>query len=82
MNLFYKISFGVIDIKDDASTSPSMLPVRKPPTTAEKKNPLLSDAAQSVLAMGYLPRIVKVAVDKVLGSKGKLYVHCLCTSYH
>nr|ADG85256.1 inhibitor of apoptosis protein 1 [Ostrea edulis] len=58
------------DIKDDASTSPSMLPVRKPPTTAEKKNPLLSDAAQSVLAMGYLPRIVKVAVDKVLGSKG------------
>jgi hypothetical protein len=51
-----------------------MVPARKPPTAAEKKNPLLSDAAQSVLAMGYLPRIVKVAVDKVLQSKGKAYM--------
>lgn len=43
---------------------------KKPPTNAERKNPLLSDAAQSVLAMGYLPRIVKIAVDKVLETKG------------
>ncbi|KAK3097298.1 hypothetical protein FSP39_008479 [Pinctada imbricata] len=40
------------------------------PTAAEKKNPLLSDAAQSVLAMGYLPRIVKVAVNQILENEG------------
>ncbi|XP_062571408.1 baculoviral IAP repeat-containing protein 7-like [Saccostrea cucullata] len=53
-----------------ATSSQSMPSGRKPPTNAEKKNPLLSDAAQSVLAMGYLPRIVKMAVDKVLQAKG------------
>ncbi|XP_061192230.1 baculoviral IAP repeat-containing protein 3-like [Saccostrea echinata] len=53
-----------------ATSSQSLTSGRKPPTNAEKKNPLLSDAAQSVLAMGYLPRIVKMAVDKVLQSKG------------
>nr|XP_022292109.1 baculoviral IAP repeat-containing protein 3-like isoform X2 [Crassostrea virginica]XP_022292110.1 baculoviral IAP repeat-containing protein 3-like isoform X2 [Crassostrea virginica]XP_022292112.1 baculoviral IAP repeat-containing protein 3-like isoform X2 [Crassostrea virginica]XP_022292113.1 baculoviral IAP repeat-containing protein 3-like isoform X2 [Crassostrea virginica]XP_022292114.1 baculoviral IAP repeat-containing protein 3-like isoform X2 [Crassostrea virginica]XP_022292115.1 bacul len=60
------------DIQNNTpSTQQQQLPSgRKPPTNAERKNPLLSDAAQSVLAMGYLPRIVKIAVDKVLETKG------------
>ncbi|XP_062584039.1 uncharacterized protein LOC134245807 [Saccostrea cucullata] len=53
-----------------ATSSQSLSSGRKPPTNAEKKNPLLSNAAQSVLAMGYMPRIVKMAVDKVLQAKG------------
>ena len=40
------------------------------PTAVEKKNPMLCDAAQSVLAMGYLPRIVKRAVDQILQTEG------------
>ena len=40
------------------------------PTAVEKKNPMLCDAAQSVLAMGYLPRIVKRAVDQILQNEG------------
>lgn len=40
------------------------------PSPTEKRNPLLTSAAQSVLDMGYLPRVVKKAVDEVLKDKG------------
>lgn len=40
------------------------------PNPTEKKNPLLCPAAQSALEMGYLPKIVKRAVDQILESKG------------
>ncbi|CAG2231340.1 BIRC2_3 [Mytilus edulis] len=42
----------------------------KPPTKAEKKNPLLTDAAQSMLTMGYLPKVIRIVVDRVLKDKG------------
>ncbi|XP_060070270.1 baculoviral IAP repeat-containing protein 3-like [Ylistrum balloti] len=40
------------------------------PTDAERKNPLLCDAAQSVLNMGYLPRVVKQCLDELLKLEG------------
>lgn len=40
------------------------------PSPTERKNPLLTSAAQSVLDLGYLPRIVKKAVDEILNEKG------------
>ncbi|CAG2255224.1 BIRC7_8 [Mytilus edulis] len=46
------------------------LPSGKPPTKAEKKNPLLTDAAQSILTMGYLPKVIRIVVDRVLKEKG------------
>ncbi|OPL33585.1 hypothetical protein AM593_01348, partial [Mytilus galloprovincialis] len=51
-------------------TGKDFLPSGKPPTKAEKKNPLLTDAAQSILTMGYLPKVIKTVVDKVLREKG------------
>lgn len=47
------------------------LPNGKAPTKAEKKNPLLTDAAQTMLMMGYLPKVIKIAVDRVLLEKGR-----------
>lgn len=61
-----------LELQSNAASSQQTTSGRKQPTNAERKNPLLSDAAQSVLAMGYLPRIVKMAVDKVLQSKGNV----------
>lgn len=61
-----------LELHSNAALSPQTTSSRKQPTNAERENPLLSDAAQSVLAMGYLPRIVKMAVDKVLQSKGNI----------
>ncbi|XP_021360355.1 putative inhibitor of apoptosis [Mizuhopecten yessoensis] len=40
------------------------------PSDAERKNPLLCDAAQSVLNMGYLPRVVKQCLDEFLKLEG------------
>lgn len=40
------------------------------PPSVLKKNPLLSSAAQSVIEMGYLPRIVKKAVDNIIKEHG------------
>ena len=40
------------------------------PSSVLKKNPLLCNAAQCVLEMGYLPRVVKKAVDSVLQQHG------------
>ena len=47
------------------------LPNGKAPTKAEKKNPLLTDAAQTMLTMGYLPKVIKIAVERVLLEKGR-----------
>lgn len=66
-----------LELQSNAASSQQTTSGRKQPTNAERKNPLLSDAAQSVLAMGYLPRIVKMAVDKVLQSKGNVWVERL-----
>ncbi|CAG2255228.1 unnamed protein product [Mytilus edulis] len=55
-------------------TGKDFLPSGKPPTKAEKKNPLLTDAAQSILTMGYLPKVIKTVVDKVLREKGIKYI--------
>lgn len=46
---------------------------RYPDKTLEK-NPLLTDSAQAVLNMGYLPKHVKQAVDNVLKTKSKILV--------
>ncbi|XP_052090055.1 putative inhibitor of apoptosis [Mytilus californianus] len=46
------------------------LPSGKPPKKAEKKNPLLTDAAQSILTMGYLPKVIRIVIDRVLKEKG------------
>lgn len=46
---------------------------RYPDKTLEK-NPLLTDSAQAVLIMGYLPKHVKQAVDNVLKTKSKILV--------
>lgn len=40
------------------------------PSDAERKNPLLCDAAQSVLNMGYLPRVIKQCIDELLKLEG------------
>ncbi|VDI13697.1 baculoviral IAP repeat-containing protein 7/8 [Mytilus galloprovincialis] len=40
------------------------------PASVLQKNPLLSSAAQSVIEMGYLPRIVKRAVDNIIKEHG------------
>ncbi|XP_071135937.1 death-associated inhibitor of apoptosis 1-like isoform X2 [Mytilus edulis] len=50
------------------------LPSGKPTTKAEKKNPLLTDAAQSILTMGYLPKVIRIVVDRVLKEKGYVRV--------
>lgn len=47
-----------------------VLPSGRPPTTVEKKNPLLTDAAQALIEYLYVPKSVKVAVDIVLRDKG------------
>lgn len=61
------------DNEEDGTLRPhdlDFLPNGKAPTKAEKKNPLLTDAAQTMLTMGYLPKVIKIAVDRVLLEKG------------
>ncbi|XP_071137231.1 baculoviral IAP repeat-containing protein 7-A-like [Mytilus edulis] len=52
------------------------LPSGKPPTKAEKKNTRLTDAAQSMLAMGYPDEVVRRAVDRVLIKEGLAGLSC------
>ncbi|KAJ8315519.1 hypothetical protein KUTeg_007669 [Tegillarca granosa] len=51
------------DIQEDGSRVQSA-------KTEERKNPLLTSCAQSVLAMGYRPRTVSKAIDRVVEHKG------------
>ncbi|XP_052088578.1 baculoviral IAP repeat-containing protein 7-B-like [Mytilus californianus] len=47
-----------------------VLPCGRPPTAAERKNPLLTNAAQALIEYRYLPKTVKTAIDIVLQEKG------------
>ncbi|VDI63717.1 Hypothetical predicted protein [Mytilus galloprovincialis] len=63
------------DTENKNSTSQSVvvediLPCGRPPTAAEKKNPLLTNAAQALIEYRYLPKTVKTAIDIVLQEKG------------
>ncbi|CAC5415591.1 BIRC7_8 [Mytilus coruscus] len=63
------------DVENENITSQSViekdvLPCGRPPTAAERKNPLLTNAAQALVEYRYLPKTVKTAIDIVLKEKG------------
>lgn len=58
----------ILDIAEDGENNESY------PASVLQKNPLLSSAAQSVIEMGYLPRIVKRAVDNIIKEHGNYYI--------
>lgn len=64
-------TFNNDDLEADGNNRAlDLLPNGDAPTRAEKNNPLLTDAAQSLMLMGYLPCAVKIAVDRVLKLNG------------
>ncbi|XP_056020080.1 E3 ubiquitin-protein ligase XIAP-like isoform X2 [Ostrea edulis] len=63
----YIIDETVSTKEDNQNTSQS---ITDTVTVTGNTNPLQTEAAQSVLEEGYLPRVVKMAVDKILHSKG------------
>lgn len=65
------ITFHFTCIIDGIQSSPKPSESDAYPEKTLARNPLLTDAAQSVLDMGYLPKQVKQAVDMVLKTKSK-----------
>lgn len=66
---------NIDDAENENITSQSViekdiLPCGRPPTAAERKNPLLTNAAQALVEYRYLPKTVKTAIDIVLQEKG------------
>lgn len=68
-NSSYKLSLAVNENEPDCVRNSEPMETDRYPDKTLEKNPLLTDSAQAVLNMGYLPKHVKQAVDIVLKTK-------------
>uniref|UniRef100_A0A8W8JDM4 RING-type domain-containing protein n=1 Tax=Magallana gigas TaxID=29159 RepID=A0A8W8JDM4_MAGGI len=64
-----KYSIAVDENEPDCARKTEPMETDRYPDKTLEKNPLLTDSAQAVLNMGYLPKHVKQAVDNVLKTK-------------
>lgn len=64
-----KLSLAVNENEPDCVRKTEPMETDRYPDKTLEKNPLLTDSAQAVLSMGYLPKHVKQAVDIVLKTK-------------